>query len=103
MIDSPILNIDYIVNVSAKPNVYNGINDIFEYIIENDRLTGRVPPLKFTQILEKENIPFWMLSLQDVHELLNFILNDIYDCLKTVIHEENSNYIPASFVNFIKD
>lgn len=103
LIHGPIINIDYMVNVSAKPNIYNGLKDIFECITENDRLTGIVSPLQFMQILKKENILFRTSSQQDAHELLSFILNSIDDYLKTVNHEGGSNYVPANFINFIED
>lgn len=103
LIHGPILNIDYMVNVSAKPNIYNGLKDIFECITENDKLTGIVSPLQFIQILKKENILFRTSSQQDAHELLNFILNDIDDYLKTVNHEGSAGYIPANFISFIHD
>lgn len=103
LIHGPILNIDHMVNVSAKPNIYNGLKDIFECITENDRLTGIVSSLQFMQILKKENILFRTSSQQDAHELLNFILNGIDDYLKTVNHEGSSNYIPVHFINFIQD
>ncbi|KAG0657587.1 hypothetical protein C6P44_004593 [Monosporozyma unispora] len=103
LIDGPILNIDYMVNVTARQNIFNGLKDIFECITENDRLTGIVSPIQFMHILKKENILFNTSSQQDAHELLNFILNDVNDYLQTFNESSTTKYLPTGIRNSILD
>ena len=77
LISGPIINIDRMINVAAKANLYNGLKDIFECVTENENLTGVVSPIQLVKILKKENILFNSVMQQDAHEFLNFLLNDL--------------------------
>ena len=77
LISGPVINIDRMINVAAKANLYNGLKDIFECVTENENLTGVVSPIQLVKILKKENILFNSVMQQDAHEFLNFLLNDL--------------------------
>lgn len=99
LINGPILNIDYSMFDSNKPNLYTALKDLFESIAENESLTGVVSPTRFIHILKKENVLFNTMMHQDAHEFLNFLLNDL---------GEYADRNPESFEikhnqNFIKD
>ncbi|SMN18254.1 similar to Saccharomyces cerevisiae YER098W UBP9 Ubiquitin carboxyl-terminal hydrolase, ubiquitin-specific protease that cleaves ubiquitin-protein fusions [Maudiozyma saulgeensis] len=96
LIRGPVLHIDHMINVSAKPNLYNTLKDIFECINENENLTGIVSPTKFVKTLKRENILFNSSMQQDAHEFLNFLLNDLNDYL--TYHAAN---VPSNIKNTI--
>lgn len=79
LINGPIINIDYSLNHHEKSNLYNAVKDIFECINENSSLTGVVSPIKFINVLKKENVLFNTMMHQDAHEFLNFLLNNLSD------------------------
>ncbi|CAB4252171.1 similar to Saccharomyces cerevisiae YER098W UBP9 Ubiquitin carboxyl- terminal hydrolase, ubiquitin-specific protease that cleaves ubiquitin-protein fusions [Maudiozyma barnettii] len=81
LIKGPVLHIDHMINVSAKPNLYNTLKDIFECINENENLTGVVSPTKFVKTLKRNNVLFNSSMQQDAHEFLNFLLNDLNEYL----------------------
>lgn len=81
LIKGPVLNIDHMVNVAVKPNLYNALKDIFECITENENLTGIVSPTQFVKTLKKENVLFNSSMQQDAHEFLNFLLNQLNEYL----------------------
>ena len=83
LIRGPVLHLDHMINVAAKPNLYNTLKDIFECINENESLTGIVSPTKFIKTLKRENVLFNSSMQQDAHEFLNYLLNDLNDYLST--------------------
>lgn len=101
LIKGPVLNVDHLLHESGEANLYTGLKDIFESVTENSALTGIVSPIKFVDILKKENVLFNTTMHQDAHEFLNFLLNELSDYLdgdlKNVKVGEEDNF------NFIKD
>lgn len=105
LINGPIINIDYSLNHNEKSNLYNAVKDIFECINENDSLTGVVSPIKFINVLKKENVLFNTMMHQDAHEFLNFLLNDLSeyaDKKSSKFINNMSDKIAESGPNFIK-
>lgn len=98
LIKGPVLNIDHMVNVTAKSTLYNGLKDIFECITENQHLTGIVSPTQFIKILKKENVLFNTMMQQDAHEFLNFLLNSLNEYLQLY-----SGDLPKNGRNFVLD
>ena len=98
LIRGPVLHLDHMINVAAKPNLYNTLKDIFECINENESLTGVVSPTKFIKTLKRENILFNSSMQQDAHEFLNYLLNDLNDYLST--QAEN---VPPNIKNTVID
>ncbi|CAL9737674.1 hypothetical protein MOSE0_M05710 [Monosporozyma servazzii] len=99
LINGPILNIDYSMFSSNKPNLYTALKDLFESIAENESLTGVVSPTKFIHILKRENVLFNTMMHQDAHEFLNFLLNDLGEYADNTPETFQMNHNQ----NFIKD
>lgn len=103
LIKGPVLNVDHLLHESGEANLYTGLKDIFECITENVALTGVVSPVKFVDILKKENVLFNTTMHQDAHEFLNFLLNELSDYLNNNIKScENGelnghNYVKSLF------
>ncbi|KAG0668507.1 hypothetical protein C6P45_004603 [Maudiozyma exigua] len=98
LIRGPVLHLDHMINVAAKPNLYNTLKDIFECINENESLTGVVSPTKFIKTLKRENILFNSSMQQDAHEFLNYLLNNLNEYLST--QAEN---VPSNIKNTVID
>ncbi|CCD25235.1 uncharacterized protein NDAI_0E04180 [Naumovozyma dairenensis CBS 421] len=102
LINGPILNIDHLLdnnnNKTRDSNLYNGLKDIFECIIENKFLTGVVSPTEFVQLLKKENVLFDTMMHQDAHEFFNFLINQLSDYIQTdCANPQDDNFINESF------
>lgn len=100
LIKGPVLNVDHLLHESGEANLYTGLKDIFECITENIALTGVLSPVKFVDILKKENVLFNTTMHQDAHEFLNFLLNGLGDYLNTIKSGEGDE---EDSLNFIKD
>ncbi|AQZ10837.1 UBP13 (YBL067C) and UBP9 (YER098W) [Zygosaccharomyces parabailii] len=98
LIKGPVLNVDYVLHESGEANLYTGLKDIFESVTENLSLTGVVSPIKFVDILKKENVLFNTMMHQDAHEFLNFLLNELSDYLEKDMQSRNQEY----GYNFVK-
>jgi ubiquitin C-terminal hydrolase len=57
--------------------------DLFGLIANQKKRTGSVPPKSFISKLRKENDLFSSYMHQDAHEFLNFLLNDVVECLRS--------------------
>ncbi|KAI5274321.1 cysteine proteinase [Aureobasidium subglaciale] len=60
-------------------SLFTSLKDIFESIIGHQSRTGIISPLKFLEILRKENEMFRSAMHQDAHEFLNLLLNQVVD------------------------
>jgi ubiquitin carboxyl-terminal hydrolase 9/13 len=60
-------------------SLFTSLKDIFESIIGHQSRTGVISPLKFLEILRKENEMFRSAMHQDAHEFLNLLLNQVVD------------------------
>jgi ubiquitin carboxyl-terminal hydrolase 12/46 len=56
--------------------------DLFSQIATQKKRTGSVPPKSFISKLRQENDLFSSYMHQDAHEFLNFMLNDVVECLR---------------------
>ncbi|CAR26166.1 ZYRO0B03300p [Zygosaccharomyces rouxii] len=101
LIKGPVLNVDHLLHESGESNLYTGLKDIFECITENLALTGVVSPIKFVDILKKENVLFNTTMHQDAHEFLNFLLNELSDYLNNGAKSGKDD--EEHSLNFIKD
>jgi ubiquitin carboxyl-terminal hydrolase 9/13 len=60
-------------------SLFTSLKDIFESITGHQSRTGIISPLKFLEILRKENEMFRSAMHQDAHEFLNLLLNQVVD------------------------
>lgn len=70
----------------AYPNeetMLTALADLFTQIATQKKRTGTVPPKSFVTKLREENELFSSYMHQDAHEFLNFILNNVVECLRS--------------------
>lgn len=72
--------------LSDDDTMLTALADLFTYIATQKKRTGSVPPKSFVNKLRQENELFSTYMHQDAHEFLNFILNNVVECL----HRENA-------------
>lgn len=65
-----------------EDTILTALADLFNQIATQKKRTGSVPPKSFVNKLRQENDMFSSYMHQDAHEFLNFILNDIVECLR---------------------
>lgn len=99
LIRGPVLNIDHLLNESGESNLFYSLKDIFESITENTSLTGVVSPISFVEVLKRENILFNTTMHQDAHEFLNFLLNELSDCIQKNIESLPDSKRSENFIN----
>lgn len=63
--------------------------DLFGQIAGQKKRTGSVPPKSFINKLRQENDLFSSYMHQDAHEFLNFMLNEIVECLSREMIEKH--------------
>jgi ubiquitin carboxyl-terminal hydrolase 12/46 len=80
--------------------------DLFSQIAGQKKRTGSVPPKSFISKLRQENDLFSSYMHQDAHEFLNFMLNDVVECLRRETleqvrrrREEPPNEPPRTFIH----
>lgn len=66
----------------AEETMLTALADLFHFISTHKKRTGSVPPKSFVSKLRQQNELFSTYMHQDAHEFLNFILNDIVECLR---------------------
>ncbi|KAL8909396.1 MAG: hypothetical protein Q9207_000231 [Kuettlingeria erythrocarpa] len=89
----PVLYMDY-DNAPAygmEETLFSSLKDIFEAIIAHKSRIGVVSPLKFLEVLRRENEMFRSAMHQDAHEFLNLVLNEVVENV-----EVNSKRLEAS-------
>lgn len=67
---------------SNEETMLSALGDLFTQIASQKKRTGSVPPKSFVTKLRQENELFSSYMHQDAHEFLNFILNDVVECLR---------------------
>lgn len=67
---------------SNEETMLSALGDLFTQIATQKKRTGSVPPKSFVTKLRQENELFSSYMHQDAHEFLNFILNDVVECLR---------------------
>lgn len=67
---------------SNEETMLTALADLFTQIATQKKRTGSVPPKSFVSKLRQENELFSSYMHQDAHEFLNFILNDVVECLR---------------------
>lgn len=67
--------------LSDDDTMLTALADLFYCIASQKKRTGSVPPKSFVNKLRQENELFSTYMHQDAHEFLNFILNNIVECL----------------------
>lgn len=91
MIQGPIINLDESKNLDyqlEEDSLFTVLKDCFECITENYSTTGVLSPFNLIEIIKRENILFRNFQHQDAHEFLNFLINNIIDCLKKFSKED---------------
>ncbi|PXF46442.1 Ubiquitin carboxyl-terminal hydrolase 4 [Gracilariopsis chorda] len=66
----------------AEETMLTALGDLFMQIATQKKRTGSVPPKSFVNRLRQENELFSSYMHQDAHEFLNFILNEVVECLR---------------------
>lgn len=66
----------------ADDTMLTALADLFASIASQKKRTGSVPPKTFVNKLRQENELFSSYMHQDAHEFLNFILNNVVECLE---------------------
>lgn len=66
----------------GEETMLTALADLFYHISTHKKRTGSVPPKSFVNKLRQQNELFSTYMHQDAHEFLNFILNDIVECLR---------------------
>lgn len=67
--------------LSNDDTMLTALADLFYCIASQKKRTGSVPPKSFVNKLRQENELFSTYMHQDAHEFLNFILNNVVECL----------------------
>lgn len=65
-----------------EETMLTALADLFTQIATQKKRTGTVPPKSFVSKLREENELFSSYMHQDAHEFLNFILNNVVECLR---------------------
>lgn len=65
-----------------EETMLTALSELFHLIATHKKRTGSVPPKSFVTKLREQNELFSSYMHQDAHEFLNFILNDIIECLR---------------------
>lgn len=83
LMKGPIVNVDlsYSGEYQMKESLFTSLKDIFECMAEVSSQIGVVSPAKLIQVLKRENELFRTSMHQDAHEFLNFLLNEVIDCI----------------------
>lgn len=68
--------------VPGEETMLTALADLFTQIASQKKRTGSVPPKSFVNKLRQENDMFSSYMHQDAHEFLNFILNEVVECLR---------------------
>ncbi|MCJ1354629.1 MAG: hypothetical protein MMC33_004618 [Icmadophila ericetorum] len=85
ILNGPILpmNYDNAASYGMQESLFTSLKDMFEAIIATKSRTGVVSPVKFLEILRKENEMFRTSMHQDAHEFLNLLLNEVVANVET--------------------
>ena len=77
----PILNMNYQNTTSYDMNesLFTALKDIFEAVVVNPSRNGVISPIKFLEVLRRENEMFRSQMHQDAHEFLNLLLNTVVE------------------------
>lgn len=77
------MNYDNAASYGMQESLFTSLKDMFEAIIANKSRTGVVSPVKFLEVLRKENEMFRTSMHQDAHEFLNLLLNEVVANVET--------------------
>jgi ubiquitin carboxyl-terminal hydrolase 9/13 len=77
----PILNMNYqnTVGYDMNESLFTALKDIFEAVVVNPSRNGVISPIKFLEVLRRENEMFRSQMHQDAHEFLNLLLNTVVE------------------------
>jgi len=77
----PILNMNYqnTAGYDMKESLFTALKDIFEAVVVNPSRNGVISPVKFLEVLRRENEMFRSQMHQDAHEFLNLLLNTVVE------------------------
>ncbi|KAI9679990.1 MAG: hypothetical protein M1817_005005 [Caeruleum heppii] len=91
MLAGPILSMDYenAKSYGMSESLFTSLKDIFEAMVAHPSRIGVVSPLKFLEVLKKENEMFRTSMHQDAHEFLNLLLNEVMSSIETIVKEAN--------------
>lgn len=85
--------------LSDDDTMLTALADLFTYIATQKKRTGSVPPKAFVNKLRQENELFSTYMHQDAHEFLNFILNNVVECLNRENAERQRHRLPSAEPN----
>lgn len=79
-------------SAADEETMLTALSELFHQISSHKKRTGSVPPKSFVSKLRQQNELFSSYMHQDAHEFLNFILNDIVECLRKEAAPRNQNH-----------
>jgi ubiquitin carboxyl-terminal hydrolase 9/13 len=81
LIAGPILNMNYqnTAGYDMNESLFTALKDIFEAVVVNPSRNGVISPIKFLEVLRRENEMFRSQMHQDAHEFLNLLLNTVVE------------------------
>ncbi|KAF8424519.1 putative ubiquitin carboxyl-terminal hydrolase creB [Tirmania nivea] len=77
----PLLKVDAgnYGSYGMEESLFSALKDLFETILAHTSRTGVISPLRFVEILKRENEMFRSSVHQDAHEFLNYVLNQVIE------------------------
>jgi ubiquitin carboxyl-terminal hydrolase 9/13 len=77
----PILNMNYqnTAGYNMNESLFTALKDIFEAVVVNPSRNGVISPIKFLEVLRRENEMLRSQMHQDAHEFLNLLLNTVVE------------------------
>ncbi|KAF8456157.1 hypothetical protein BGX38DRAFT_64484 [Terfezia claveryi] len=77
----PFLRIDAgnFGSYGMEESLFSALKDLFETILAHTSRTGVISPLRFVEILKRDNEMFRSSVHQDAHEFLNYVLNQVIE------------------------
>lgn len=71
-----------------EESIYSSLKDLFEAIVAHQNRHGVASPVRFLEVLRKENEMFRSAMHQDAHEFFNLVLNSVIDTIEE--HEKKT-------------
>lgn len=77
LLNGPILNMSFqnTAGYDMPETLFTALKDLFEAIVANQSRRGVISPIKFLEVLRRDNEMFRTAMHQDAHEFLNWVLN----------------------------
>lgn len=83
LLNGPILNMSYqnTAGYDMPETLFTALKDVFEALVANQSRRGVISPIKFLEVLRRDNEMFRTSMHQDAHEFLNWLLNQAMESI----------------------